>query len=166
MVYFQVDWRDTPPSDRATALMYAAAAGHAARDPAAYIIWSQISKLKGPESMAKEVVIEIHGWVMLSEWFCRCFLCFHFSWFEDVAVALLKAQVGSKLESNEENSWPSLNVQCRLSWVLRVLSFNSISQFPVGSVFLEPLPPLPQNVVFYQHPGWWQGLPCFGGSEE
>ena len=32
-LYFQVDWRDTPPSDRATALMYAAAAGHAARDP-------------------------------------------------------------------------------------------------------------------------------------
>ncbi len=155
MVYFQVDWRDTPPSDRATALMYAAAAGHAARDPAAYI-WSQISKLKGP------VVIEIHGWVMLSEWFCRCFLCFHFSWFEDVAVALLKAQVGSKLESNEENSWPSLNVQCR-SWVLRVLSFNPSWFCIFGSfaTFASKCSVLPASWSW-----WWQGLPCFGGSEE
>eukprot|EP00434_Breviolum_minutum_P031988 symbB.v1.2.028289.t1/scaffold2987.1/size129848/11 len=55
----EVDWRDTPPSDRATALMYAAAAGHA--DIAVALLKAQAcpalvdQKGRSPADLAREV---------------------------------------------------------------------------------------------------------------
>ena len=97
--HFQVDWRDTPPSDRATALMYAAAAGHAARDPtdskdfSRQLISVQRVWQKRSCNRFTQFTVECMN-------FCRCFpLPNHFCHGDskDIAVALLKAQVGSEV---------------------------------------------------------------------